>query len=58
MYQSVAELEELGLDQLKAELMRRSLKCGGSLSERANRLFIIKNLSPNDYPKELMAKQK
>ena len=36
------ELERFGLDHLKIELTRQNLKCGGSLEERANRLFLLK----------------
>lgn len=39
---SPVELEELGLDALKAELTRLGLKCGGTLAERAMRLFQVK----------------
>ncbi|CAM6031911.1 unnamed protein product [Sphagnum compactum] len=39
---TVAQLEEFGLDHLKAELARRGLKVGGSLSERASRLMAVK----------------
>ena len=42
-YQSVAELEALGLDALKRELTGRGLKCGGTLGERATRLFLLKS---------------
>ena len=37
-----AELEAAGLVKLKHELARHGLKCGGSLSERAARLFLLK----------------
>ena len=40
-YQSAAELEALGLDALKRELAARGLKCGGTLGERASRLFLL-----------------
>ena len=36
------ELERFGLDHLKIELTRQKLKCGGSLEEQANRLFLLK----------------
>jgi hypothetical protein len=42
-YQSAAELEALGLDVLKRELTGRGLKCGGTLGERAARLFLLKS---------------
>ncbi|KAK1328048.1 hypothetical protein QTO34_012470 [Cnephaeus nilssonii] len=38
-FSSVAEMESLGLEKLKCELMARGLKCGGTLQERAARLF-------------------
>lgn len=41
---SVQQLEVLGLDVLKEELMSRGLKCGGTLSERAARLFSVRGL--------------
>lgn len=41
---SVEELVALGLDQLKVELTARVLKCGGTLAERAARLFSLKAL--------------
>lgn len=37
-----AELESAGLVKLKHELARHGLKCSGSLSERAARLFLLK----------------
>ena len=36
------DLEALGLDALKRELMQRGLKCGGDLRARAQRLFLLK----------------
>ena len=52
------DLQALGLERLKADLMRRGLKCGGSLQERAQRLFSIKGLSAADIPAKLLAKGK
>uniref|UniRef100_A0AC34FXP9 SDE2-like C-terminal domain-containing protein n=1 Tax=Panagrolaimus sp. ES5 TaxID=591445 RepID=A0AC34FXP9_9BILA len=49
------ELEAYGLEHLKHELECRGLKCGGSLSERATRLFSIKGLTPDHYPKKILA---
>ena len=37
-------MQALGLERLKIELQSRSLKCGGSLSERAGRLFLLKTI--------------
>lgn len=53
---SVEQLESLGLDVLKQELMSRGLKCGGTLSERAARLYSIKGLSPDQIDPALLAK--
>jgi hypothetical protein len=39
---SLEELVNLGADHLKHELMRLGLKCGGSLQDRAKRLYDIK----------------
>ena len=41
-YQTAAELEAVGLGRLKHDLTRHGLKCGGSLQERAARLFLLK----------------
>ncbi|KAM4750695.1 splicing regulator SDE2 [Anableps anableps] len=53
---SVQQLEALGLDVLKEELMRRGLKCGGTLSERAARLLSVKGLSPDRIEPALLAR--
>ncbi|KAK6300180.1 hypothetical protein J4Q44_G00282780 [Coregonus suidteri] len=50
------ELETLGLDRLKAELIARGMKCGGTLSERAARLFSTMGLSAEDIDPALLAK--
>nr|CAG4649054.1 EOG090X0OE5 [Polyphemus pediculus] len=50
------DLEKLGLDHLKCELMRRGLKCGGTLTDRALRLFSIKGLSCDEIPSSMLAK--
>ncbi|CAB9496398.1 RING finger and SPRY domain-containing protein 1 [Seminavis robusta] len=55
-FESVAALEELGLDRLKGALMAIGVKCGGSLNERAARLFSLKGLERKDYPKKVRAK--
>ena len=56
-YESVKALEELGLDRLKGALMAIGLKCGGTLQERAARLFSVRDLKAEDYPKKLLAKK-
>lgn len=40
-YSCPADLEAAGMVRLKHELARHGLKCGGSLSERAARLFLL-----------------
>ncbi|XP_071833132.1 splicing regulator SDE2-like [Apostichopus japonicus] len=54
--ETVAELEALGLDQLKKELISRGLKCGGTLQQRAERLFQVKGLLPEQIDPSLKAK--
>lgn len=41
-YESAQGLEAVGLDGLKQELLRLGLLCGGSLQQRAERLFATK----------------
>ncbi|XP_060922119.1 splicing regulator SDE2 [Limanda limanda] len=53
---SVHQLESLGLDVLKEELMSRGLKCGGALSERAARLFSVRGLTPDQIDPALLSK--
>ncbi|XP_049900907.1 splicing regulator SDE2 [Epinephelus moara] len=53
---SVAQLESLGLDVLKEELVSRGLKCGGTLTERAARLFSIRGLTRDQIDPTLLAK--
>ncbi|XP_011611004.1 splicing regulator SDE2 isoform X2 [Takifugu rubripes] len=53
---SVEHLEILGLDVLKDELRCRGLKCGGTLTERAARLFSIRGLTPEQINPALLAK--
>ncbi|XP_026092135.1 splicing regulator SDE2 [Carassius auratus] len=49
------QLEALGLERLKKELMERGMKCGGTLQERAARLFSVKGLSPDQIDPALLA---
>ncbi|KAL3624397.1 hypothetical protein CASFOL_031065 [Castilleja foliolosa] len=56
-YCSAAELEVLGMDRLKTELQGRGLKCGGTLQERAIRLFLLKTTPLEMLPKKLLAKK-
>ncbi|KAI0494199.1 hypothetical protein KFK09_024330 [Dendrobium nobile] len=55
-YSSATELEVLGMDRLKMELQARGLKCGGTLQERASRLFLLKTTPLDKVPKKLLAK--
>ena len=56
MCASVAEAKELGMDRLKEILTSMGCKCGGSLDERAARLFSLKGLKREDYPKKVRGK--
>lgn len=56
-YNSAAELEVLGMERLKSELQARGLKCGGTLQERAARLFLLKTTPVEKLPKKLLAKK-
>jgi hypothetical protein len=42
-YGAATELEAFGLDRLKEELMKHGLKCGGTLGERSQRLFLLRD---------------
>ncbi|NWI68504.1 SDE2 regulator, partial [Todus mexicanus] len=55
-FNSAAEMEALGLDRLKMELMSLGLKCGGTLKERAARLFSVRGLSRDQIDPALFAK--
>ncbi|CAL0302172.1 unnamed protein product [Lupinus luteus] len=56
-FSSAAELEVLGLERLKSELQSHGLKCGGTLQERAARLFLLKSTPLDKLPKKLLAKK-
>lgn len=56
-HKTVASLEKLGLDHLKHALTARGLKCGGNAQQRAERLFAVKGLNPEEYPAALLAKK-
>ncbi|KAL5011168.1 hypothetical protein ScPMuIL_013473 [Solemya velum] len=57
-FSSWEELASLGLDRLKYALMALGLKCGGTLEERAMRLFETKGKSLEDLDPALFAKSK
>ncbi|KAF6173027.1 hypothetical protein GIB67_006403 [Kingdonia uniflora] len=56
-FESASEMEVLGLDRLKSELQVHGLKCGGTLQERAARLFLLKTTPVDMLPKKLLAKK-
>lgn len=56
LYHSAKELEQLGLDRLKSALMAIQVKCGGTVTERAERLFSLKGLTRENYPQKVRAK--
>ncbi|TSK28181.1 Splicing factor 3A subunit 3 [Bagarius yarrelli] len=55
-FSSWEELASLGLDRLKSALMALGLKCGGTLEERAQRLFSTKGKSLESLDPSLFAK--
>ena len=55
-FSSPEELASLGLDRLKSALMALNLKCGGTLEERASRLFSTKGKNLNELDPSLFAK--
>lgn len=57
-FSSPEELASLGLDRLKSALMALNLKCGGTLQERAQRLFITKGLDLDELDPAMLAKSK
>jgi hypothetical protein len=44
-YADGQQLQEIGPEVIKQELQRMGIKCGGSLEERANRLFSTKGIT-------------
>ncbi|XP_057463975.1 uncharacterized protein LOC130753848 [Actinidia eriantha] len=56
-FNSAAELEAIGMERLKSELQSHGLKCGGTLQERAARLFLLKTTPLEMLPKKLLAKK-
>ncbi|GAB5037790.1 splicing factor 3a subunit 3-like, partial [Nannochloropsis oceanica] len=58
-FSSAHELEPLGLNRLKAALLHWGVKCGGTLEERATRLFSLKGVKDmGDINPKLLAKKK
>lgn len=57
-FSSSEELMSLGLDRLKTALQALQLKCGGTLEERAKRLFSTKGISIEELHSSSFAKGK
>ncbi|XP_072037307.1 splicing factor 3A subunit 3-like [Amphiura filiformis] len=57
-FSSSEELASLGLDRLKSALMALGLKCGGTLEQRAQRLFSTKGVPLDNLDPTLFAKSK
>lgn len=57
-FSSASELAALGMQQLSDVLKAKGLKAGGSLEERASRLFSVKGLSDDQIPRKLKANSK
>ncbi|XP_039250520.2 splicing factor 3A subunit 3-like [Styela clava] len=57
-FTSAEELASLGLDRLKSALMALSLKCGGTLEQRAERLFSTKGKTMDEIETSLYSKSK
>ncbi len=56
MFNDPNELEALGLDRLKEALEALGLKCGGTLKDRAQRLWSVRGKKLEDVPASLKAK--
>lgn len=54
-YSDPTELEALGAEQLKQKLSQLGLKCGGTVQQRAERLYAIKGRSLSDLDPKLFA---
>ena len=55
-YGSAVELESVGGERLKSVLQSMGLKCGGTLQERAQRLFSTRGKSLEELDPSLFAK--
>ena len=55
IFNSVEELEALGLDRLKEALEALGLKCGGTLKDRASRLWAVRGKKAEDIPQKFKA---
>jgi len=57
-YKNADELEAVGLERLKSALMYHNMKCGGTLQERAKRLFLTKDKALSELDSSLFVKKK
>ncbi|VDM27843.1 unnamed protein product [Hydatigera taeniaeformis] len=57
-FRQAEELASLGLDRLKSALLALGLKCGGTLEERAQRLWATKGRALEDLPPEFFPSAK
>ena len=57
-FSSEQELRQLGLGTLKSLLLARGLKCGGTLEERAERLFSVKGVPREQWDSRVLSKGK
>ncbi|KAF3775464.1 SDE2-like protein [Nymphaea thermarum] len=55
-FQTAKDFEIIGMERLKSELQARGLKCGGTLEQRAERLFLLKTMPMDKIPKKHLAK--
>ena len=53
---SINELKQIDPDRLKNILLSMGVKCGGTPDDRANRLFSLKGLRRDEYPKKVRGK--
>lgn len=58
LVESAEHLAAAGGDALKVELERLGLKCGGTPTMRAERLFQTRDKPRSEWPKEIFAKRK
>jgi splicing factor 3A subunit 3 len=58
LFNHPSELEALGMDRLKEALESMGLKCGGTLKDRAERLWSVRGKKPEEIPEKLKAKAK
>ena len=54
-FDHVGALEVLGLEGLKTALMARGMKCGGTLQQRAERLWAARGKAQHEIDPSLMA---